>query len=88
LRKQIDILRETHARKVDRKNAHLKRLRQYVAEADGQYTRALQSHFLNIDTLLELQNSRLENVKFQFESDLASLETEFNNERWFCLIQG
>lgn len=66
---------------MDQKNADLANLKRYISEADEQYEKALQAHLINIDTLIDIQESRLSSLKDQFESDLSTLDTEFNTER-------
>ncbi|KAJ2997075.1 Dynein regulatory complex subunit 2 [Globomyces sp. JEL0801] len=81
IRKQIDILKQVHSRKLDRKQAAIDNLKTYTKESEEQYAVALQSHLINIDTLIDLQNSRLETLKNQFDGDMSALELEFNSER-------
>jgi hypothetical protein len=85
LQTQIEILRQVHSRRVDRKDASLGNLKSYIDEAETQFSNALQSHLINIDTLIELQDSRLSVLKDQFEADLAILDTEFNTERFYSI---
>lgn len=81
LKKQLEILAQVHSRRIDRKQAAIENLQRYMKESEEQYTSALQSHFINIDTLIELQNSRLETLRAQFDADMAILDTEFNTEK-------
>ena len=46
-----------------------------------QYENALRSHMINIDTIIDLQDSRLSTLQYEFESDTKELETEFETER-------
>lgn len=41
---------------------------------------------INIDTIIDLQDSRLSTLQYQFESDTKELETEFETERLRNLI--
>jgi ABC-type transporter Mla subunit MlaD len=77
----LEILQQVHSRRLDQKNKSIDNLKQYVREADTQFSTALQSHLMNIDTLIDLQNSRLESLRQQFESDLATIDQEFQLER-------
>ncbi|KAJ3177286.1 Dynein regulatory complex subunit 2 [Geranomyces variabilis] len=81
LLQQIEILKQVHERHLDRKSAGVENLARDVDEAESQYSTALQAHCMNIDTLIDLQASRLQTLQNQFESDLGILETEFNTER-------
>ena len=81
LKKQIDILKQTHLRQLNCKNIATENLSHDLFEAEEQFSTALQAQLINIDTLNDLQKSRLENIKAQFETDLDILEAEFNSER-------
>ncbi len=52
-----------------------------LEEAEEQYQMALRSHLQNIDTLIDLQDSRLLALENEFEGDLRTLDDEFNAER-------
>lgn len=79
---QIEILKQVHERHIDQKNAAVEALAKDISEAEDQLTTAVKSHLLNIDTLIDLQNSRLAALQRQFESDVSSLDVEFTTERW------
>lgn len=81
LKKQIQVLEQVHARRLDRKEAGIQNLRLSLEESDKQFGTALQAHLINVDTLINLQNSRLNTLKSQFEGDLAELEQEFLTEK-------
>ncbi|KAH6582119.1 hypothetical protein BASA60_002133 [Batrachochytrium salamandrivorans] len=52
-----------------------------LVEAEEQYSTALQSHLINIDTLIDLQNARLLSLETQLEEDSRMLDIEFSSER-------
>ena len=81
LKKQIQILQQVHDRHLDRKNTTIENLGHDLIEAEEQFSTALQSHLINIDTLIDLQNARLSNLKNRFEGDLNMLDSEFSTER-------
>lgn len=81
LKKEIEILRQVQSRRLDRKQAAIRNLKTYINESEDQFSNALQQHLINVDILIDLQNSRLETLKEQFQGDLSNLETEFNAER-------
>nr|KAJ3421432.1 Dynein regulatory complex subunit 2 [Polyrhizophydium stewartii] len=81
LRRQVEILRQVHNRHLDRKNSGIENLDHDLVEAEEQFSTALQAHLINIDTLIDLQNARLANLKSQFEADLSMLDAEFSSER-------
>ena len=80
LRKEIDVIRQSHERDVDRKDAIIQMLDRDTEEAEEQYQMALRRHLENIDKLLELQDSRLLALETSFTSQLDALETEFTSE--------
>jgi hypothetical protein len=67
LRKDIEILSQNHERDVDRKDAIIQMLDRDLEEAEEQYQMALRSHMQNIDTLIDLQDSRLLALENEFE---------------------
>mmetsp|Transcript_18533 Transcript_18533/g.43684 ORF Transcript_18533/g.43684 Transcript_18533/m.43684 type:complete len:535 (+) Transcript_18533:360-1964(+) len=81
LRKDIEIISQTHERDVDRKDAIIQMLDRDLEEAEEQYQVALRSHLQNIDRLIDLQDSRLLALENEFEADLRILDAEFQAER-------
>lgn len=81
LRKDIEIISQTHERDVDRKDAIIQMLDRDLEEAEEQYQVALRSHLQNIDRLIDLQDSRLLALENEFEADLRVLDAEFQAER-------
>lgn len=82
LKKSLHVLRQTHARRLDRKNAMLQTLKRDMTEAETQYQTAVQAHFINLDALIDMQMSRLTKMENQFEKNLELLEGEFNTEKY------
>ena len=87
LRKDIEIMSQNHERDVDRKDAVIQMLDRDLEEAEEQYQMALRSHLQNIDTLIDLQDSRLLALENEFENDLRTLEDEFEAERLDIIAQ-
>tara|TARA_B100000780_G_C20993123_1_gene397202 strand:- start:46 stop:870 length:825 start_codon:yes stop_codon:yes gene_type:complete len=87
LRKDIEIMSQNHERDVDRKDAVIQMLDRDLEEAEEQYQMALRSHLQNIDTLIDLQDSRLLALENEFENDLRTLEDEFEAERLEIIAQ-
>ncbi|KAJ3323390.1 Dynein regulatory complex subunit 2 [Boothiomyces sp. JEL0866] len=87
LKNQIEILKQIQSRRLDKKQTEIDNLKASMVQSEEQFTNALQFHLINIDTLIDLQNSRLETLISQFDDDLNSLETEFNTERTMLQIQ-
>lgn len=81
MKRQVDILQQVHERHADRKSAAMKTLEQDLQESEEQYETALQSHLINVDTLIDLQMQRLSSLQKMFEADKNILENEFNTER-------
>merc|ERR1719221_1938735 len=81
LKKQVEIISQNHDRDVDRKDAILQMLDRDLDEAEEQHQVAVRSHLLNVDRLLEIQNSRLLALEDDFKRDVATLTEEFRLER-------
>merc|ERR1719390_343570 len=81
LKKQVEIVSQNHERDVDRKDAILQMLDRDLDEAEEQHQVAVRSHLLNVDRLLEIQQSRLLALEDDFRKDVATLEEEFRVER-------
>ncbi|PIK40726.1 putative coiled-coil domain-containing protein [Apostichopus japonicus] len=81
LKKDIEILSQTFERVVDRKDSVIKSLAKDLQEAEEQYSMALRSHLQNMDTLIDLQRSRLKILQSEYEEELEILKNEFDSER-------
>lgn len=81
LKKQVEIISQNHERDVDRKDAILQMLDRDLDEAEEQHQVAVRSHLLNVDRLLEIQQSRLLALEDEFKRDVATLTEEFRIER-------
>jgi len=81
LRKDIEILSQSHERDVDRKDAIILMLDKDLEDAEEQYQTALRSHLQNIDELIDVQDSRLLALENEFNAELATISSEFNVER-------
>lgn len=81
LQKQVEVVSQNHDRDVDRKDAILQMLDRDLDEAEEQHQVAVRSHLLNVDRLLEVQNSRLLALDHDFKRDVAALQEEFRIER-------
>lgn len=87
LKKDIEILSQTFERVVDRKDAVIKSLAKDLMEAEEQYAMALRSHLQNIDNLIDLQKSRLDKLKSEYEDELEIIKEEFDTERAIMVDQ-
>ena len=81
LRKEIEIISQNHEREVDRKDAIIQMLDRDLEDSEEQYQTALRSHLRIVDKLIDLHNSRLRGLEFEFERDLQELVEEFGTER-------
>merc|ERR1711998_639170 len=81
LKKDVEIISQNHERDVDRKDAILQMLDRDLDEAEEQHQVAVRSHLLNVDRLLEIQQSRLQALEDDFQKDVATLAEEFRVER-------
>merc|ERR1719450_775592 len=81
LKKQVEIISQNHERDVDRRDAILQMLDRDLDEAEEQHQVAVRSHLLNVDRLLEVQQSRLLALEDEFKKDVATLTEEFRVER-------
>jgi len=82
LRKEIEIISQQHEREVDRKDALIQVLDRDLEDSEEQYQMALRAHLLIVDKLIDLHNSRLRGIEFEFERDLQELRDEFGSERY------
>merc|ERR1719335_572435 len=81
LKKDVEIISQNHERDVDRKDAILQMLDRDLDEAEEQHQVAVRSHLLNVDRLLEIQQSRLLSLEDDFKRDVVTLTEEFKIER-------
>ena len=81
LRKDIEVLSQTHERAVDRKDALIQVLDRDLEDSEEQYETAARAHLVMVDRLIDLHNARLRGVEFAFETDLQDLTDEFGTER-------
>lgn len=81
LKKDIEILSQNHERDVDRKDAILQMIDRDLEEAEDQYQMTLRSHLVNMDTLIQLHDSRLYALERGFEHELRSVQAGFQREK-------
>jgi hypothetical protein len=82
LKKNVEVLLQTHERQIDRKDSIIARLEKTLDEVEEQYQIALKSHRENIDNLISIHNQKINSLTDEFEHDLSELEDEFNGERF------
>jgi hypothetical protein len=81
LRKELEILSQSHEREVDMKDAIIQMLDRDLDEAEEQYSMALRSHLSNVDALIELHNTKVRTLESEFDAELHILQREFDSER-------
>lgn len=87
LKKDVEILSQNHERDVDRKDAILQMLDRDLEEAEDQFQMALRTHLQNLDTLIQLHDSRLYSVEKNFQTDLKTMQNDFHLEKEKMLIK-
>jgi len=66
---------------MDRKDAIMQMLDRDLDEAEEQHFTAIRTHLQNIDTLMELQQSRLESLEEDFKNSVKNVESEWQQEK-------
>jgi len=87
VKKDIEILKQTFERVIDRKDAITKSLMKDLDEAEEQYQAAFKSHIQNLKKLGEFQGERLNNMEAEYDREMNDLGDEFEVER-SEIIQG
>ena len=81
LRKDIEVISQSHEREVDRKDAIIQVLDRDLEDSEEQYQTALRAHLFIVDRLIDLHNAKLAGIELEFEKDLRELMDEFGVER-------
>lgn len=80
LRRLIQMHSEYFERELDYKDAILQMLDKDIEEAEEHYSIALRNHFIHINQLISLQDSRIRGLNEEFKKDVINLENEFKIE--------
>ena len=80
LKGDIDILRNSFEKTVDRKNAVIQMLAADLEEAEEQHRLAIRTHLGNIDALIDLQQRRAQDLDSKFEEELSKMRRAFELE--------
>ena len=67
LRKEIEVISQSHEREVDRKDAIIQVLDRDLEDSEEQYQMALRAHLVMVDRLIDLHNARLMGIEYEFE---------------------
>ncbi|XP_033927392.1 dynein regulatory complex subunit 2 [Melopsittacus undulatus] len=81
LRRDVLVLSGAFARVMDCKDGVIEALSAELEEAEEQHGRALRSHSLNVDRLLQLQRCRLACLEDGYRAQLQALQAAFEDER-------
>lgn len=81
LRKDLEIMSQNHEREVDMKDAIIQMLDRDLDEAEEQYQTALRSHLQNVDSLIDLYNSKVRQLESEFEAEIRQMQGDFQTER-------
>ncbi len=60
LKREVEIVAQSHERDMDRKDAIMQMLDRDLDEAEEQHQVAIRTHLLNLDALMTIQKARLE----------------------------
>jgi hypothetical protein len=80
LRRLIQMHADYFERELDYKDAILQMLDKDIEEAEEHYSIALRNHFIHINQLISLQDSRMRGLHEEFNKDVINLENEFKLE--------
>ncbi|CAD7927367.1 unnamed protein product [Amoebophrya sp. A120] len=81
LKREVEIIAQSHERDMDRKDAIMQMLDRDLDEAEEQHQFAIRTHLLNMETLMEIQQSRLEELQQDFRKEVEAIETDWSGEK-------
>lgn len=82
----IDKIRANYTKQLDRCDAVIHRLLQWINDGESQYQFALRAHKNNLQQLTQLSNKRLDNDLSRFMTGLKTITDEYNNHRKAALL--
>jgi len=85
LKEDIDVLRRTLERVIDRKDCVTRLLREDLAEVGEQKAMSLRSHMQMVDHLMDIHKRTFDVLQSEFSADQTTLEDEFRVERDFLV---
>ena len=77
----LDRVRATYTKQLDRCDAIIHRLFQWISEGENQYQFALRAHKQNLELLSHLANQRLDRAFSRFHTQLQGVRDEYNENR-------
>eukprot|EP00698_Gefionella_okellyi_P005414 TRINITY_DN14964_c0_g1_i1.p1 TRINITY_DN14964_c0_g1~~TRINITY_DN14964_c0_g1_i1.p1 ORF type:complete len:502 (+),score=145.78 TRINITY_DN14964_c0_g1_i1:63-1568(+) len=87
LKKEIEVLSQTHEREIDRKDTLIAMLTRDLDEAEEQQQMAVRAHLQTVDELMDLQRSRINALQAEYDKGVADLVAEFSAERQQIIAQ-
>lgn len=80
IRKDLTLYMKNFNRELDNKDAILQMIDADIDEAEEQYQIALNNHFIHLQELISLQDSRIKGLFKEFDKDVNEIESEFKVE--------
>ncbi|EAN79690.1 Sperm tail/Sperm tail C-terminal domain containing protein, putative [Trypanosoma equiperdum] len=77
---EIEIVRRAFGSSVDRKNAVIDMLFDELVDAEEQHRLVFQSHMRTVDSLIQMQSTRMEDLEGEFEKDLQEMKADYDRE--------
>jgi len=81
MKKEIEIISQSHEREVDRKDAIIQMLDRDLEDAEDQFRVALRGHLTKTQLLQDLQADRIKALRRAYNNDLSALMYEFGEEK-------
>jgi hypothetical protein len=80
LKREIEVLSQTHERSVDRKDALIQMVLTDLEEAEDQIQAATRSHLKNIDVLMSINTSGMNELEKTYQKHLKMIEKDHETE--------
>eukprot|EP00698_Gefionella_okellyi_P025708 TRINITY_DN9486_c0_g1_i1.p1 TRINITY_DN9486_c0_g1~~TRINITY_DN9486_c0_g1_i1.p1 ORF type:complete len:352 (-),score=84.42 TRINITY_DN9486_c0_g1_i1:62-1117(-) len=81
LKRQIEIVSQSHERDMDAKDVQVWMLSKEVEQCDEQYAMLTRAHMQTVDQLIELQRERIQAIEQEYEMGVEHLRQEFGAEK-------
>lgn len=81
IRSDIQVLSQQHEREVDRRDAVIAMLEKDLEDAEGQYMTVFRGHMQAIDSLMDLQHLRIQDLDREFKEGIRLTAEEYEEER-------
>jgi len=81
LKREVEIVAQSHERDMDRKDAILQMLDRDLDEAEEQHQCGVRTHLLNIEGLMKIQQDRLEALEETFREEVKSMDSQWQEEK-------